>query len=91
MEYTTTPYERAKKKVDILKGFYSNLLAYCLVIPILWWINTSTTSFLWAIFPTVGWGIGLIFNGFVAYGSNPLWDRGWEARKIKEFMEKDDL
>ena len=31
-------YIRAKKRVDNIKGFYANLLAYCLVIPFLFFI-----------------------------------------------------
>lgn len=84
-------YQKAKERVELLKGFYGNLLAYCLVIPALWWINYRTTSFLWAFFPTLGWGFGLVTHGLQAFGFNPLWGKRWEEKKMRELMEKDDF
>lgn len=84
-------YLKAKERVEQIKGFYGNLISYCLVIPFLWWLNYRTTEFLWAIFPTFGWGIGLFFHGMEAFGYNPFLGRRWEDRKIRELMEKDDF
>ncbi|NQZ45365.1 MAG: 2TM domain-containing protein [Flavobacteriaceae bacterium] len=84
-------YLKAKERVEQIKGFYGNLISYCLVIPFLWWLNFRTTDFLWAIFPTGGWGIGLFFHGMEAFGFNPILGRNWEDRKIRELMEKDDF
>lgn len=84
-------YLKAKERVEQIKGFYGNLISYCIVIPFLWWLNYRTTDFLWAIFPTFGWGIGLFFHGMEAFGYNPFLGRRWEDRKIRELMEKDDF
>ncbi len=83
-------YQKAKERVEAIKGFYGNLIAYCIVIPFLIWLNNRTTDFPWVVFPALGWGFGLITHGMEAYGYNPLWGKSWEERKIKEFMEKDD-
>jgi hypothetical protein len=84
-------YEKAKERVEAIKGFYGNLLAYCLIIPFLAWINFRTTDFYWVIFPALGWGIGLIAHGMEAFGYNPLWGKRWEEKKIREFMQDDDF
>ncbi|WP_282050145.1 2TM domain-containing protein [Maribacter aquivivus] len=84
-------YEKAKERVELIKGFYGNLTSYCIVIPVLALINYRTTSFVWVIFPAIGWGIGLLAHGLKAYGLNPLFGNDWEERKIKEFMEKDNF
>ncbi|MEC7263691.1 MAG: 2TM domain-containing protein [Bacteroidota bacterium] len=84
-------YERAKKRVCLLKAFYNSLFAYCIIIPILVYINYRTTSFPWAIFPAVGWGMGLIGMWLSASGRNPLFGKDWEERKIKEFMNSDNF
>jgi sensor histidine kinase YesM len=84
-------YLKAKERVDALKGFYGNLTAYLIVIPSLWWLNYKTTDFLWAIFPTLGWGFGLTMHAMEAFGYNPLWGKRWEEKKIKELMENDDF
>jgi len=84
-------YQKAKERVEAIKGFYGNLLSYMIVIPFLIWLNTRTTDFPWAIFPIVFWGLGLITHGMEAYGMNPLWGKRWEERKIREFMDKDEV
>lgn len=80
-------YVKAKEKVEAIKGFYGNLLAYSLVIPFLAFINYNTTSFAWFIFPAAGWGFGLLMHGLSAYDYNPFFGKHWEDRKIKEFMK----
>ncbi len=82
-------YQRAKERVEAIKGFYGNLVAYVIVIPFLWYLNSRTTDFTWAIFPTLGWGFGVIMHGLETYGYSPLLGKNWEERKIKEYMDKD--
>ncbi len=84
-------YEKARERVEAIKGFYGNLLAYCLVIPFLAWINLRTTEFYWVLFPAFGWGIGLVAHGMEAFGYNPLWGKRWEEKKIRQFMEDEDF
>ncbi|WP_299174170.1 2TM domain-containing protein [uncultured Allomuricauda sp.] len=84
-------YLKAKERVKGIKEFYSNLTAYCIVIPFLWWLNLRTTDFLWAFFPTLGWGFGVLAHGMEAFGYNPLWGKRWEERKIQELMDQDDF
>jgi hypothetical protein len=80
-------YEKAKKHVEELKGFYGNLTAYCIVIPCLAILNYNTNGFPWVIFPTIGWGIGVTFHGMEVFGYNPLWGKHWEERRIKKLMD----
>ncbi len=84
-------YQKAKKRVEEIKGFYSNLMTYLIVIPLLGYLNYRTTDFPWAIFPAVGWGLGLLFHGICAFGFNPLLGKNWEERKIKELMNSDEF
>ncbi|MGB5236264.1 MAG: 2TM domain-containing protein [Flavobacteriaceae bacterium] len=84
-------YQKAKEKVEAIKGFYGNLLAYCIVIPFLAWLNLRTTGFPWVVFPMLGWGLGVVLHGMEVYGYNPLWGKRWEERKLKELMEQEDF
>ena len=84
-------YEKARERVEAIKEFYSNLGSYLLVIPFLFWLNFRTTDFLWAVFPALGWGFGLVMHGMKAYGYNPLWGKRWEERKIQELMDREDF
>ncbi|MEX1382851.1 2TM domain-containing protein [Lutibacter sp.] len=86
----STRYLRAVEQVEEIKGFYSSLIAYFIVIPILIYINLKyVPQFHWFWFPMLGWGIGMIFQGFKAFSYNRILGRNWEERKIKEFMESD--
>lgn len=79
-------YVRARKKVDELKEFYGSLASFCIVIPILIFINLRTMpSFQWFWFPTAGWAIGLAFLAFKVYGPG----FAWEERKLRQFMEEE--
>ncbi|HPS57862.1 MAG TPA: 2TM domain-containing protein [Spirochaetota bacterium] len=55
-------------------GFGYHLTAYLAVNAILVWINLDKyPQYLWAVWPAVGWGIGLMFHGlgiFVFPGSS---------------------
>ncbi|UWX53756.1 histidine kinase [Maribacter litopenaei] len=84
-------YQKAKEKVENIKGFYGNLIAYCIVIPFMAFLNYKTTSFPWIIFPVVGWGFGLLTHGLEAFGYHPIWGKRWEEKKLRELMDKDDL
>ena len=82
-------YLRAKEKVEKIKGFYTNLTSYLIVIPILIYVNFNSGGFPWAIFPALGWGFGLLGHGMEAFGYNPFMGKNWEDRKIKEFMDEE--
>ena len=84
-------YERAKERVQKLKGFYGNLGMYIVFIPIFIWLNyKSGTNFPWALFPIAGWGMGVLAHAAETFNYNPFFGKDWEKRKIKELMEKDD-
>ncbi|MBG7628829.1 MAG: 2TM domain-containing protein [Bacteroidetes bacterium] len=86
----STKYLRAVERVEEIKGFYSSLIAYCIVIPFLIFINLKfVPQFHWFWFPIMGWGIGLTFQAFKAFAYNPFLGRGWEERKIQEYMNED--
>lgn len=84
-------YIQARKHVEKLKEFYYNLLAYCLVIPFLIFINLKIVpQFHWFWFPMFGWGIGLAFHAMSVYFEDGRFGRNWEERKIREYMEQEE-
>ncbi|KPM33106.1 Two-component system-Sensor histidine kinase [Croceitalea dokdonensis DOKDO 023] len=84
-------YNRAKEHVELIKSFYVHVIIYSITIGFLAYLNYRTTSFVWVIFPALGWGLGLASHGLRAFGQNLLWGKSWEERKIKQFMEEDRL
>ncbi len=88
-------YERAKKRVRALSGFYKHLAAYVIVNAILLLIKyydlgAGENMLTFSNFSTViFWGIGLFFHGVGVFGSKLVFGNQWEERKIAEIMDKE--
>ena len=84
-------YERARKHVENLKGFYYSAIAYCIVIPFIIFINYQTSwEFHWFWFPVFGWGIGICFHAYQVFVNDGVLGSSWEQRKIEEFMKEEE-
>ena len=83
-------YRKAEKRVKEMKGFYVHLLIYCLIIPIIIFINLKfVPHFHWFWFSVLGWGFGLTMHWLGVFGFRLLgFGNDWEERKIKELMDK---
>ncbi|WP_027376825.1 2TM domain-containing protein [Kaistella palustris] len=78
-------YRRAARRVEELKGFYSNLISYCLVIPALIFINIYTSpQYYWFIWPMIGWGFGLSMHALKTFGVG----KNWEEKQIQKILNK---
>jgi len=87
---TEIRYNRAKDKVEKMKGFYAHLVSYIGVNTFLVFLNFYTGwEHKWFLYPLLGWGIGLVFNYFEAFGHYPFLNKDWEEKKIKELMDEE--
>ncbi len=83
-------YKRAKEQVKEIRGFYSHLMVFVLVNLFFLYINLKhSPEHLWFFWPTVGWGIGVFFHGIRVFNHHPFFGKGWEERKIRQFMEEE--
>lgn len=81
-------YQRAAKRVEELKGFYSNLISYCLVIPFLMFINLYTSpDYKWFIWPMIGWGFGVLMHALKVFGVG----QNWEETQIQKILDRQNL
>ena len=82
-------YEKARKRVQEIKGFYSNLISYILINVLLIIINLVTSpGSLWFYWVTIFWGIAIVIHAvktFVLKGK--FLGEEWEQKKIREIME----
>jgi hypothetical protein len=91
----TTPddearYERARRRVNELRGFYGHALVFVGVNALLHVINLATSpSDYWAFWPLLGWGVGLLAHAAATYRCLPFSSNEWRDRKIKELMDKE--
>lgn len=84
-------YYKAKKKVEEIRKFYEHLAVYLLCNPIVIAVNLLTSpDYLYFWYSLFGWGIAIVLHGLKAFGFSPLFNKDWEQRKVKEFMEKEE-
>lgn len=80
-------YEKATKRVKELKGFYGNLISYCVFIPFLIVINLWTTpNYYWFLWALLGWGVGVVSHGLQVFGIG----KNWEEKQIRKILEKEN-
>ena len=78
--------ELARKRVE----FRTHLLVYSIINGVLWliWFLTGH-GYIWPIWPTAGWGIGLILHFLLEYRSSRLLSEEAEFEKLrKKFGEQ---
>jgi hypothetical protein len=84
-------YEKAKKRVEDIKGFYMHLMMYIIVNIAVFIINiTATPEHLWFYWSLLGWGIGIAAHGFSIFGLAGLFGPEWEERKIQKIMKEQE-
>ena len=90
MDEQEVKYQKAKERVEALKGFYVHLTVYIIVNLGLFLINMfASPGRLWFFWPLMGWGIAITLHALRVFGSGSLSGADWEEKKIKEIMDKE--
>lgn len=90
-------YERAKKRVKEIKGFYIHALVFALVNLFLIGVKFAKYESFEEFFQHnqfwgIGlWGIGLFAHGLSVFLPNFILGNNWEEKKIRELMDKDKM
>lgn len=82
-------YERARKRVEDLSGFYMHLLVYLVVNLGLFLIDMLTPGGPWFYWPLIGWGIGVLLHALGVFLEGSQFSQRWEERKIRQLMDKE--
>jgi hypothetical protein len=89
-----------RRRVHRLAEFYRHAFVFIVFIGALWALNAlqiyvSEKSIRWyswwAMWPTLGWGVGLLAHGLAVLPMWTFFSADWEDRKVKELMERDQL
>lgn len=80
--------QEARKRVKKLKSFYSNFASWIVFSIFFILLNIFTSrEFFWAIFPIMGWGIGVAFQAFDVFGL-PGFGKNWEEKALQKEMDR---
>lgn len=82
-----TKYDIARQRVKKKSEFRAHAVSYLVCCLFLLGINLWTSpNYLWAVWPALGWGIGVAFHGFSAYGVIP--DKADEEVMIEKELHR---
>ena len=81
----TKDEESVIQQVKEIKGFYSHLITYVLVMSGLLILNLLTEpSDLWVVWPAFGWGIGIISHACSVFEWVNFFGPDWEKKQIEK-------
>ncbi|HWP18253.1 MAG TPA: 2TM domain-containing protein [Burkholderiaceae bacterium] len=60
-------YRRAERHVKMRLGLAVHAIVYLLVNAGLWFLNEAHGGYRWAVWPTLGWGIGLLAHATATF------------------------
>ena len=78
--------KRVHKRLKKRKEFFINFTLWIVVSSILFVVNALTSSFhWWAVYPFLGWGMSVAFQGYAVFGRGVMSD-DWEERMVRKEM-----
>lgn len=81
-------YEKARKRVRKVKSFYKHLGTWVICSAFFIILNLITSpDEIWAIFPILGWGVGIALHGIGVFGFPGLGE-GWEERMLYREIDR---
>ncbi len=105
MDYSESiKIRKARKRVEVLKGFYKHLLIYSIVNIALFIVRGDVLEFFqndspdknfiewidWNILIVpIFWGIGLLFHAAKVFQYKFTFIKNWEERQIKKYMKEE--
>ena len=85
---TDARLERAKKRVEDLKGYYIHITMYLFVNLGLFLIDAIQGNGWWFYWVSIGWGIGVLGHSLAMLFDNTRRAADWEQRKIDQYIEQ---
>lgn len=77
-------YKKVRQRVAKKKTFYKNFFRWFFVCSALMVFNASNFhGHWWFIYPTIGWGIGVFFQGMEVFGSLSF-GSDWEEKEVEK-------
>lgn len=71
--------------VKEIKGFYSDLISFLVIVPALFILNYFITpGYIWAWWVLFGWGIGLTTHALTVFEVFSLFSPDWEKKQIEK-------
>ncbi len=81
----TTDEESAMAHVKALRGFYTSLIRYGVIVTGLFILNLIISPHnMWVYWVMLGWGIGIVMHALAVFEIFPFFSAEWEKRQIEK-------
>jgi|TARA_B110000879_G_C10992003_1_gene439673 transcriptional regulator with XRE-family HTH domain len=81
--------EIAMQQVKEIKGFYTHLVQFFVIVSALAFINHMTSpGHYWVIWVIVGWGAGVVAHGLTAFEVFSIFSASWEKKQIEKRINR---
>ena len=85
-------YQKARDRVQEVKGFYAHATMYLLTNVALAVLNLGTLKkndgIIWFVWPLIGWGIALAVHALSVFGIGRFLGKDWEQRQIQQELDR---
>ena len=81
----TDAFNAGLQHAKALKGFYSHLATYAVVISLLAILDYVSGPSWWVQWPLLGWGIALVLHALGVFVFDTRFGSDWEQRKAQEY------
>jgi len=85
-------YQKAKDRVQEIKGFYAHTAMYVLANVALIVLNLATLrksdGLIWFVWPLIGWGVVLAVHAISVFGIGRFLCKEWEERQIQQELDR---
>jgi hypothetical protein len=85
-------YQRARDRVQEVKGLYAHAVMYLVANVALAILNLTTLEkndgVIWFIWPLIGWGVVLVVHAISVFGIGRFLGRDWEQRHIQQELDR---
>lgn len=72
-----------------LKGFYSHLIRYIVIVGCLAILNfIKSPAYFWVIWVALGWGLGVLFHGLRVFQFSPFDTAEWEKKQVEKYLNR---
>lgn len=86
---TNAQEQLVMNQVQEIRGFYGHLITYIIVIALLFLINFVThPNYIWAIWPALGWGIGILKHALRAFRLFYWFNDKWEKKQLEKRLRR---
>lgn len=88
LDVQSEAYNAGLQRAKALKGFYSHLATYVVMMTLLAVIDYLTGATWWVVWPMIGWGMAIVLHALGVFVFDNVFGSEWADRKAHEYAQR---